>query len=391
MMSKQITQPVRLLRLTTVPMSLSLLLKGQFTYFQNAGFYVEVGSAAGPEIESITENEKVVHHKFPFSREISPIKDLWALFQLILFLRKHSFDIVHTHTPKAGLIGMMAAWFCRIPVRMHTVAGLPLMEAKGFKKKVLVWVERITYRCATMVYPNSIAQKKYIYENIFSHSKKLKVIGNGSSNGIDCDYFQPSPELIEKAKQIKLGLGIPLNHPVAIFVGRVTGDKGINELINAFKEFKDLDLILVGPFEPEFDPLEPSVMNEIENNQKIHSVGFQSDVRPYLLASDFLIFPSYREGFPNVPMQAGAMGLPCIVSDINGCNEIIVHEKNGLIVPPKNVEAIRLSILRLLNDKKLMNTLKQNARDMIVKRYDQKLLWEALHLEYLDQVEKYVR
>ena len=132
-------------------------------------------------------------------------------------------------------------------------------------------------------------------------------------------------------------------------------------------------------------------MNEIKTNSKVHFVGFQSDVRPYLLASDFLVFPSYREGFPNVPMQAGAMGLPSIVTNINGCNEIVVHEKNGLIVTPKDTKSLSSAILRLLTDKPLMDTLKCNARDMIVNRYDQKSLWEALHSEYLDQISKHVR
>tara|TARA_R110000796_G_scaffold71409_5_gene162182 strand:- start:48960 stop:50078 length:1119 start_codon:yes stop_codon:yes gene_type:complete len=372
-------------------MSLSLLLKGQFAYFQSKGLVVEVGSASGYEIENIVKCEKIVHHEFLFTRNISPLKDLKAFFQLASFLRKNSFDIVHTHTPKAGLIGMMAAWFCGVPVRMHTVAGLPLMETKGLKRRVLVFVERITYRCATKVYPNSFAQCEFIQQNIYPKVGKIKVIGNGSSNGIDCDHFQATPSLLDNAKQIRAKLGISSGQRIAIFVGRVTGDKGINELINAFKKFDNLDLILVGPFEPELDPLEVSVMNEIKTNSKVHFVGFQSDVRPYLLASDFLVFPSYREGFPNVPMQAGAMGLPSIVTNINGCNEIVVHEKNGLIVTPKDTKSLSSAILRLLTDKPLMDTLKCNARDMIVNRYDQKSLWEALHSEYLDQISKHVR
>ncbi|KYG77064.1 glycosyltransferase involved in cell wall biosynthesis [Roseivirga ehrenbergii] len=390
-MVNQNKQSLKILRLTTIPMSLSLLLKGQFAYFQSKGFHVEVGSSQGPEICAIIQQEKVIHNEFPLSREISPIQDLRTLLQLIRFLRRNTFDIVHTHTPKAGLIGMMAAWFCRVPVRMHTVAGLPLMEARGFKRKILVWVEHLTYSCATKVYPNSFAQKDFILKNIYSNEKKIKVIGNGSSNGINCEYFQSNPTLVERAEELRLELGISRSQHVGVFVGRVTGDKGINELINAFKEFDNLDLILVGPFEPELDPLELSVMNEIMTNTRIHSVGFQADVRPYLLASDFLVFPSYREGFPNVPLQAGAMGLPSIVTNINGCNEIVLHEKNGLIVPPKDTEAISSAILRLLTDQSLMDNLKRNARDMIINRYDQKSLWEALHSEYLEQISKHVR
>ena len=390
-MKVQNNKPIRLLRLTTVPMSLSLLLKGQFAYFQSKGFQVEVGSANGLEVESIIQEENVKHHDFLFTRDISPLKDLKALFQLIRFLKTNSFDIVHTHTPKAGLIGMMAAWFCRVPVRMHTVAGLPLVETRGLKRQVLTMVERITYQCATRIYPNSFAQKGFILQHIYANEKKIKVIGNGSSNGINCDYFKSSSELIEESRDIRLELNIPSNQSVGIFIGRVTGAKGVNELISACKEINGLDLILVGPFEPDLDPLAPSTIEEIKRNPRFHSVGFQHDIRPFLLASDFLVFPSYREGFPNVPMQAGAMGLPSIVTDINGCNEIIVHEKNGLIVPPKDTKALSSAIFRLLKDETLMDRLKQNARSMTVDRYDQKLLWEALHSEYIDQMSKNVR
>ena len=234
-MVNQNKKPLKLLRLTTIPMSLSLLLEGQFTYFQSIGFHVEVGSSIGPEIDNIIQQEKVIHHEFSFTRNISPLMDLKALFELIRFLNRNTFDIVHTHTPKAGLIGMMASWFCGVPVRMHTVAGLPLMEAKGFKRRVLVMVERITYHCATKIYPNSFAQKEFIQQNIFFDDEKLKVIGNGSSNGINCEHFQSSSELIEKAKQVRSGLSISLSQQVAVFVGRVTGDKGINELVRNLK------------------------------------------------------------------------------------------------------------------------------------------------------------
>lgn len=372
-------------------MSLDLLLRGQLAFMKAQGFEVCAGSSSGREIEAIIAREGVTHHVFPFSRIISPLLDLVAVFRLVSFLRKHRFQIVHTHTPKAGLLGMIAAWICRVPIRLHTVAGLPLMETKGFKRKVLLLVERLTYHCATGVYPNSFKMMEYIQRHIYSSETKLKVIGNGSSNGIDTDYFQTDSILERRALAIKDELQIPLDHKVAIFIGRITGDKGINELVGAFKSFEKLSLILVGPFEPDLDPLDNQTVLEIQQNPNIHAVGYQSEIRPYLLAADFLAFPSYREGFPNVPMQAGAMGLPSIVTDINGCNEIIAHEINGLIIPVKDQNALKLAMERLLNDAELFERMKEVARPMIVNRYDQKVVWEALHQEYIALIEEHVQ
>ncbi|MFT4850395.1 MAG: glycosyltransferase involved in cell wall biosynthesis [Sediminicola sp.] len=371
-------------------MSLNLLLKGQFLFIKKKGFEVIVGSASGDEIPTIIEREEVRHYVFPFSRRISPILDLIAIFQLIRCIREHKFEIVHTHTPKAGLLGMIAAWICRVPIRLHTVAGLPLIESKGFKRWILVQTEKLTYHCATRVYPNSFKMMEYIQQHIYCSQTKFNVIANGSSNGIDTAYFNIHASLKAEGDRIKTNLKIPSNHKVAVFVGRITGDKGINELIAAFKYFEDLSLILVGPFEPDLDPLDDQTVVEIKQQPNIHSVGYQSDVRPYLLAADFLVFPSYREGFPNVPMQAGAMGLPCIVTDINGCNEIIEDRVNGLIIPAKNIEELKRAIKRMLADAELFKKMKGNARQKIVDRYDQKVVWEALYKEYVSLLNKYV-
>lgn len=389
-MRKNSSSQISILRLTTIPMSLDLLLRGQLAFMKAQGFEVHAGSSSGREIEAIVAREGVAHHVFPFSRTISPLLDLVAIFRMVRFLRKYRFQIVHTHTPKAGLVGMIAAWICRVPIRLHTVAGLPLMETNGLKRKVLTLVERITYHCATGVYPNSFKMMQYIQRHIYSSQTKLKVIGNGSSNGIDTDYFQTDGILERRALAIKDELQIPLDHKVAIFIGRITGDKGINELVGAFKSFEKLSLILVGPFEPDLDPLDDQTVLEIQHNPNIHAVGYQSEIRPYLLAADFLTFPSYREGFPNVPMQAGAMGRPCIVTNINGCNEIIELEINGLIIPVKDQEALKLAMERLLSDAVLFERMKEMARPMIVDRYDQKVVWEALYQEYVSLLNKYV-
>lgn len=277
---------------------------------------------------------------------------------------------------------MIAAFFARVPVRLHTIAGLPLMETSGVKRKVLITVERLTYFCATAVYPNSFALKSFIENEYYNKPEKMKVIANGSSNGIDVDFFQSNESLEKEAAGIREKAGVKTGEKVAIFVGRVTGDKGINELVGAMNELNGVKLFLIGPIEPELDPLDEATVQGIEKNPDVIWFGFQDDVRPFLIAADFLVFPSYREGFPNVPLQAGALGLPSIVSDINGCNEIIKEGENGLIIPVKDKAAIVQAMSCMIGELTLFETMKQKARPMVVDRYDRRVVWKALELEY---------
>ncbi|MDR2204756.1 MAG: glycosyltransferase family 4 protein [Flavobacteriaceae bacterium] len=380
---------LKLVRITTVPISLKILLKGQLKFMSK---YFEVTGIASPgkELEEVKMDEEIQVMPVNMSRKITPIKDLQSLWHIYRFLRKEKPQIVHTHTPKAGIIGMLAAKLAKIPHRLHTVAGLPLMETSGIKRKILDIVEKITYRCATKIYPNSKGLYDFILKNNYTDGRKLKIIASGSSNGIDTDFFSPE-QISEKQKQnLKQKLNLKNSDFVFIFVGRLVKDKGINELISVFKNLdqKNAKLLLVGNFEPRLDPLLPETSKEIENNPNIISVGFQNDVRPYFAISDALVFPSYREGFPNVVMQAGAMELPSIVTDINGCNEIIIEGKNGIIIPVKNAEAIEQAMKKMFDDKNLYEKLKQNARPMIVSRYEQKMIWKALLEEYRSLLEE---
>jgi len=380
----------KLIRITTVPISFKVLLKGQLRFMASNGFDVKGVSSEGEELKEVVENEGIVMETINMSRKITPFQDLKSLWEMWNFLRKEKPQIVHTHTPKAGIIGMLAARLAGVPHRLHTVAGLPLMEATGIKRKILNFVEKLTYSSATRVYPNSKGLYDFILQNHFTQSNKLKIIANGSSNGINTTFF--SPEQVTETERVTLRekLNIQPDDFVFVFVGRIVSDKGINELIKAFSELQaagnneqiGIKLLLVGGLESYLDPLNPETLAEINQNKDIISVGFQQDVRPFFAISDVLAFPSYREGFPNVVMQAGAMGLPSIVSDINGCNEIIVEGENGLIIPPKNVEKLKEKMLTLARDKNLYIKLKENSRRMIENRYEQSVVWKALLEEY---------
>jgi glycosyltransferase involved in cell wall biosynthesis len=380
-----------LIRITTIPLSLEKLLEGQLA-FMKTHFEVVAVSAEPDRLESYAKKEGVRFFFLELTRKISPIKDIVAVFKLYRFLKKEKPAIVHTHTPKAGIVGMMAAWLAGVPNRLHTVAGLPLMEASGFKRKVLSFVEKLTYYFATKVYPNSKGLYDFILSENFTAPSKLSIIGNGSSNGIDTKYFDPVSYSENDKISLRDKLKIPQGHFLYIFVGRLVKDKGINELIAAFSKLSILNnkvsLLLVGPFENDLDPLLPSTLKTIESHSRIYSAGYQNDVRPFFAIADALVFPSYREGFPNVVMQAGAMGLPSIVTDINGCNEIIQQGINGLIIPPKNEEALLESMQKLATNQKLYNELKSSSRQVIVENYNRKEVWEALLKEYRKMCKK---
>lgn len=379
----------KLIRITTVPVSLSVLLKDQLRYMSH---HFDVLAVSSPDkvLEQVGAREGVRTAPVLMTRAITPVKDIKALWKLYRLLKKEKPAIVHTHTPKAGLLGMMASRLAGVPVRMHTVAGMPLMENTGMKRKVLNFVERLTYSCATHVYPNSKHLAGFILENHFCNEQKMKVLGNGSSNGINTRFFQPGEELSKAACELRKKFGLTDKDFVFVFVGRLVKDKGIEELVAAFSRLKEkhpqIKLLLVGPYEPELDPLAPATHKIIESDGAIIHAGFQQDIRPFLMISQALAFPSYREGFPNVPMQAGCFNLPSIVTDINGCNEIVEHEKNGLIIPAKNVPELQNAMNRLLTDTALYLTLQSNARKMIVDRYEQKYLWELLLKEYHDHL-----
>lgn len=374
----------KLLRITTVPISLKTLLKGQHRFMSQNGFEVIGVSSSSNELQEVEQNENIRVVALEMTRKISTFNDLKSLWNFYKLCKLERPTIVHSHTPKAGIVGMFGAKLAGVPVRLHTVAGMPLMEARGIKRKLLDVVEKLTYRCATKVYPNSRGLYDFILAYGYTSKEKLEVIANGSSNGIDTQYFDSVLFSEVQKQELKQSLLLKPNDFVYIFVGRLVGDKGINELISAFSQLEtpNSKLLLVGTFEPELDPLQPETLKVIKTHPNIISVGFQSDVRSYFAISDCLVFPSYREGFPNVVMQAGAMGLPSIVTNINGCNEIIVEGENGTILPVKNVAALVEAMQKMCSDKVYYEQLQQKARVMIQSRYEQQVVWEALLEEY---------
>lgn len=382
--NEELFNKTRIVRITTVPLSLDKLLNGQLNFINNHFEVIAVSSDA-EYLKKIGEKEKIKVKNIEMSRKITPIKDIISILKLYRYLKEIKPEIVHTHTPKAGLVGMIAAKLSGVPVRMHTISGLPLVEAKGLKKKLLILCETITYSCATNVYANSFNILKII-QSLFPFSFKIKVLGNGSTNGIDLKQFDVNHENLKSKSDYRKEFSISDDDFVFLFVGRIVSDKGINELVHAFSKLENptnrYKLFLVGPSEEDLNPLLPKTIKSIQSNPNIITTGYQSDVRKFYKLSDVFIFPSYREGFPNVVMEAGAMNLPVIASKINGCDEIIVPEMNGLLIQPKNEKSLLDAMEKISSNKTFFESLKSNSRTNIAKKYDQSNLWEIILSEY---------
>lgn len=374
----------KLIRTATVAMSLDILLKGQLAYL-NQKFEVIAVSGQDAHLETVAKREGVKTVAVSMSRSISPIKDMVSLLKLYFLFRREKPYIVHSITPKAGLLSMTAAYFARVPVRIHTFTGLIFPSKTGMLQRVLIAMDKLVCFFATTIYPEGNGVKNDLIHYKIT-KKPLHIIANGNVNGIDVDYFHPNSVSEIEKETLRKELDFLETDFVFVFVGRLVKDKGINELIEAFEVLshnnKAVKLLLVGPFESDLDPLKESTVQAIESNGSIVSVGFQNDIRPYLAVSNCLVFPSYREGFPNVVLQAGAMNLPSIVSDINGCNEIIQDAKNGIIIPVKDSVAILNAMQLVYNDANFYHVLKVNSRPQIVALYEQKIVWEALVDEY---------
>lgn len=377
----------KLIRITTVPMSLAGLLKGQLKFMTQYFKVIGISSSANGLLDKLAEWENIEAIQVEMTRKITPIKDIIAVYKLYNIFKKERPFIVHTHTPKAGTLGMLAAKFAGVPNRLHTIAGLPLVEASGSKRMLLNLVEKITYACATKIYPNSFGLQEIILKNKFTKKSKLKVIGKGSSNGINTTLFNSEFMSDLEKLEFKEKIGINRNDFVFIFVGRLVTDKGINELISAFvninEQFDNTKLLLIGPYESHMDPLTNVTMDLIATHTNIITLGWQDDVRPYFAISNCLVFPSYREGFPNVVLQACAMKLPCIVTNINGCNEIILNNKNGFIIPVKNTEAIlnAMKNMYFLPNSEFIK-MGETSRKIIVSKFEQQFVWEEILKEY---------
>ncbi len=365
----------KIIRLTTVPLSLNVFCKDLLKEL-SADYEVVAVSSPGKDLEEVAQREGVRTIAVPIQRRMSPLKDLGTLFSLIRIFRREKPSMVHSMTPKAGLLGMMAARIAGVRVRVHTFTGLVFPSSTGLSRRILKTTDRLTCRFATHVIPEGKGVMNDLLQNRITR-KPLKVLGYGNVRGVDMDYYSLSDDVVSEARKLRNDSLFTL-----IFVGRVVADKGINELIEAFcrlyEENSRMRLLLVGGFDDGLDPVSDKTKDIILNHKAVTLYDWQSDVRAFYAASDCFVLPSYREGFPNSVLEAGAFGKPSVVTDINGANEIIAEEENGLIVPPKNAEALYSAMKRISEDQELYGKMKSNARQMIASRFERGYVWSCL-------------
>ena len=376
----------KLIRITTAPLSMKYLLTGQMRYMQEHGLNVTMISSEGKEWPDIIKNERCGHYTIHMTRRITPFTDLSSLWKLYRYFKVHQPDIVHSHTPKAGLLAMLAAKFAGIKIRIHTIAGLRFMTSTGVGRKILIQMEKLTARSATHVWPNSVSLLNYIEKNKLVKESKMEVIGLGSSNGINLSRFYPSALDDNKINSIKDKIGYDRQFTYLLCVGRIVKDKGIDELVKAFKKVYEqnntLRLILVGEFEDELDPVSDEARNILKTHPGVIMTGWSDDVEYYMYLSYALLHPSYREGFPNVLLQAGAMYCPVICSEIEGNIDIIEHQKTGLIFEVKNEQDLQQNLEYGLANKELLKSYATSLRSKIEQYFDQRVLHGLIRKRY---------
>ena len=372
----------KIIRAVTVSMSTGFF-RELIPVLNKKGIEVVALSSPGKEMEELRGNG-VPTIVIPMERHISVIRDFKALVALIKALRREKPDMVHSMTPKAGLLCMMAAWLTRVPVRVHTFTGLVWPTAKGVQRRILMATDWLTCACATHVVPEG----KGVMDDLQRHitRKPMRVLGYGNVKGVDMVRLSLRPEIVQLAEKLRKQEVFTF-----LFVGRVVGDKGVNEMVDAFArlyaEHSACRLVIVGRLEEKLDPLKPETIQKMDEMEAIELVGAQygEDLIACYAASDCFILPSYREGFPNTVLEAGAMGLPCIVTDINGSREIIINGENGLIVPSKDADALYEAMERMLTDEPMRKSIAEKARGLIASRFEKSFVQQCL-LDFYDEI-----
>lgn len=367
-----------MLIVTTVPETLSTILRDQ-PHFLGRFFDLQLATSPGAEIDQVEFQEKIRVNRIRMSRGIHPSGDLVSLIRMIGLLIKKRPHIVHSYTPKAGLVTMVAAFLCRVPIRVHTFTGLIFPTQSSLKRLILIWIDRLICACATHVVPEGDGVKNDLA--CFSiTNKRLEKIGYGNIAGVDTvHYSRLVNQVAIHAAQLRALMGLNDQDFVFVFVGRLNRDKGIKELIGAFNALdKEPHLLIVGAVD-HTAPIDAATLETIERNPRIHRLGFQTDIRPALAASDVLVLPSYREGFPNAVLQAGAMELPVIATDISGSNEVIEPGFNGWIVPPREIPPLEIAMTDAMNRPKVeLEAMGKRARARIKERFEREDHWNRM-------------
>ena len=346
-----------------------LVLGARLRVLRETGFRVLLVSSPGELLDRTAEREGVERIAVSMRRGIAPWADMVALLRLWWLIGRCSPDLVEFSTPKAGLLGTLAARLRGVPRRVYMLRGLKLETTTGLKRRILLAAERLTSRCAHVVLCNSESLRAEALALRVAPGGKLSLLGEGSSNGVDIERFSPGPS------DVRERLGIPCDAPVVGFVGRLTRDKGLPELIRAFdlilRAEPSARLLLVGWFDAAEDALHQALQEHILRHSHTHCTGFVNDTAPYYRAMDVLVLPTWREGFPNVVLEAAATGIPVVTTECTGARDAVVPEVTGLLIPPGYPDAICEAVLKLIRDPKLSRRMGEAARAWVLQHYAQ--------------------
>jgi len=380
---------------TTVPTTLNFF-RSQVGFLKERGFVVHAVSSPGDELQEFGRREGVPVHAVAMTRAITPLQDLAALFRLVHLFRRLRPTIVHAHTPKGGVLGVLAARLAGVPLVMYTIHGLPFANASGLKRWVLWLSEMASCRGAHRVLGVSQAMRRQALAHGLCPPHKIEVLGPGSINGVDAEgRFNPARFPEPAKRQLRASLGLPSGALVLGYVGRIVKDKGVEELAEAWRELRgghpDLYLVLVGREEPQ-DPIAPATRQALRSDPRVVFTGPVADPAPYYAIMDLVVLPTHREGFPMVPLEAAAMGLPVVTTTVDGCPEAVVDGLSGMLVPPRDSPSLTRALKVLISDAEMRKRMGKAARERVLQTYQPQkicnLLYEKYH--YLIMTNQYI-
>jgi glycosyltransferase involved in cell wall biosynthesis len=381
------TEPARatVVHVTTVPLSLVTHLSGQIGFVQRRGFAVHVITSPGPELDTFAERERIPVRAIPMARAITPLRDVLALWRLWRTLRRIRPDIVHSHTPKGGLLGMIAATLAGTPVRVYHLRGLPFVTAKGNRRRLLRLSELASCSLAHRVLAVSHSMRSIAVEEGLCPADKVKVVLGGSGNGVDTERFRPAANDARQAARAECG--IPAEALVIGFVGRLTREKGIGELERAWRALRRAEprawLLLVGWVEAE-DAESRDAVAALRADPRVHFTGPVADTARLYPAMDVVALPTYREGFPNVALEAAAAALPIVATSVPGCVDAVQDGVTGVLVSPQDAAGLERALRRYLAEPALRARHGEAGRRRVVAQFRREAIWEGIVAEYRD-------